>query len=221
MLLLLLLLLLCPFLVDSGRMFSLVYSPWEGYKKSPQVPGLPFPSSYRDSTFLSIFAVPNNVVFWITSNLTFTPIRFMYSLKLTDSAPRTPITTGTTKTFCMCQTFAISSFNKWYFSNFSSSSSFTLATLIMTTSLSFLSIKTMSGLLEDQVYYLFLLVTLFSSNLGNLSPKIYTVCTIQRRAAQISSREYEWPNSQPSTGIYLEKLSPKEWKYSSNIQASH
>ena len=41
----------------------------------------------------------------------------------------------------MCQTFAISSFNKWYFSNFSSSLSFTLATLIMTTSLSFLSIK--------------------------------------------------------------------------------
>ena len=79
----------------------------------------------------------------------------------------------------------------------------------------------MSGLLEDQVYYLFLLVTLFSSNLGNLSPKIYTICPIQRRAAQISSREYVWPNSQPSTGIYLEKLSPKEWKYSSNIQASH
>ena len=221
MLLLLVVVILCPFLVDSGRMFSLVYSPWEGYNKSPQVPGLSLPSSYRDSTFLSIFAIPNHVVFWITSNLTFTPIRFTYSLKLTDSAPRTPITRGTTKTFCMCQTFAISSFNKWYFSNFSSSSSFTLATLIMTTSLSFLSIKTMSGLLEDQVYYLFLLVTLFSSNLGNLSPKIYTVCTIQRRTAQISSREYARPNSQPSTGIYLEKLSPKEWKYSSNIQASH
>ena len=53
-----------------------------GYNKSPRVPGLSFPSSYRDSTFLSIFAVPNNAVFWITSNLTFTPIRFMYSLKL-------------------------------------------------------------------------------------------------------------------------------------------
>ena len=207
-------------------MFSLVYSPWEGYNKSPQVPGLSFPSSYRDSTFLSIFAEPNNAVFWIISNLTFTPICLMSSLKLTDTAPRAPITTGTTLTFRMRQTFAISSFNTWYFSNFSSSLSFTLsspriATSIMTTSLSFLSIKTTSGLLEDQVYYLFLLVTLFSSNLGNLSPNIYTVCTIQRRAAQISSREYEWPNSQPSTGIYLEKLSPKEWKYSSNIQASH
>ena len=53
--------------------------------KSPRVPGLSFPS-YRDSTFLSIFAVPNNAVFWITSNLTFTPIRFMYSLKLTCSS---------------------------------------------------------------------------------------------------------------------------------------
>ena len=28
--------------------------------KSPRLPGLSFPSSYRDSTFLSIFAVPNN-----------------------------------------------------------------------------------------------------------------------------------------------------------------
>ena len=109
-----------------------------GYNKSPRVPGLSFPSSYRDSTFLSIFAVPNNAVFWITSNLTFTPIRFKYSLKFTDTAPRAPITTGTTMTFRMRQTF-----KSWYFSNFSSSLSFTLsspwiATLIMTTSLSFL-----------------------------------------------------------------------------------
>ena len=121
-----------------------------GYNKSPRVRGLSFPSSYRDSTFLSIFAVPNNAVFWTTSNLTFTPIRFMYSLKLTDTAPRAPITTGTTMTFRMRQTFAISSFNSWYFSKFSSSGlSFTLsssrmATSIMTTSLSFLSIKTIS-----------------------------------------------------------------------------
>jgi len=89
----------CPFLEDSRRMFGLVYSPWEqGYNKSPRVPRLSFPSSYRDSTFLSIFAVPNKAVFTITSNLTFTPIRFMYSLKLTDRAPRAPITTGTTMT---------------------------------------------------------------------------------------------------------------------------
>ena len=125
-----------------------------GYNKSPRVTDLSFPSSYRDSTFLSIFAVPNNAVFWITSNLTFTPIRFMYSLKLTDTAPRAPITTGTTMTFRTRQTFAISSFNSWYFSNFSSSLSFTLsspgmATSIMTTSLSFLSIKTMPGLLAS------------------------------------------------------------------------
>ena len=53
-----------------------------GYNKSRRLPGLSFPSSYRDSTFLSIFAVPNNAVFWITSNLTFTPILSMYSLKL-------------------------------------------------------------------------------------------------------------------------------------------
>ena len=72
----------------TGRMFGLmVYSPWE-YIKSPPVPGLSFPSSYTDSTFLSIFAVPNNSVFWITSSLTFTPIRFMYSLKLTDHYPK-------------------------------------------------------------------------------------------------------------------------------------
>ena len=57
-------------------------------------------------------------------------------------------------TFRMRQTFAISSFNNWYFSTFSSSLSFTLsspgiATSIMTTSLSFLSIKSMSGLLAS------------------------------------------------------------------------
>ena len=131
-------------------MFGLVYSP----NKSPRVPGLSFPSSYRDSTFLSIFAVSNNAVFWITSNLTLTPIRFMYSLKLTDTAPRAPITTGTTMTFHMRQTFTISPFNSWCFSNFSSSLFFTLsspgmATSIMTTSLSFLSIKAMSGLLAS------------------------------------------------------------------------
>ena len=54
-------------------------------------------------------------------------------------------------TFRMRQTFAIPSLSSWYFFNFSSSLSFTLsspgmATSIMTTSLSFLSIKTMSGL---------------------------------------------------------------------------
>ena len=37
-----------------------LYSLGAGYNKSPRVPGLSFPSSYRDSTFLSIFAVPNN-----------------------------------------------------------------------------------------------------------------------------------------------------------------
>ena len=57
-------------------------------------------------------------------------------------------------TFRMRQTFAISSFNSWYFSNFSSSLSFTLsspgmATSIVTTSLSFLSRKTMYGLLAS------------------------------------------------------------------------
>ena len=110
-----------------------------GYNNSPRVPGLSFPSSYRDSTFHGIFAVANNAVFWITSNLKFTPISFMYSLKLTDMASTAPITTVTTMTFHMHQTFAISSFNCWYFSNFSSSLSFTLsspgmATSIMTTS---------------------------------------------------------------------------------------
>ena len=62
------------------------------------------------------------------------------------------ITTGTTTTFRMRQTFAISSFNRWYFSIFLSSLSFTLsspgmATTIMTTFFSFLSINTMSGFL--------------------------------------------------------------------------
>ena len=123
-----------------------------GYNKSPRVSDLSFPSSYRDSTSLSIFAVPNNAVFWITPNLTFTPVRFMYSLKLTDTAQRAPITTGITMTFSKRQTFEISPFKSWYFSNFSSSLSFTLsspgmAASIMTTSLSFLSIKTMPGLL--------------------------------------------------------------------------
>ena len=61
-----------------------------GYNKSPRVRSLSFPSSYRNSTFLSIFAVPNYAVIWINSNLTITPIRFMYSLKLTDTALRNP-----------------------------------------------------------------------------------------------------------------------------------
>ena len=54
-------------------------------------------------TVLSLvsFTVPNNAVFWITSNQTFTPSRFMYSLKLTDTAPRAPITKDTTMTFRM------------------------------------------------------------------------------------------------------------------------
>ena len=98
-----------------------------GHNKSLQVPGLSFPSSYRDSTSLSIFAVPSNAIFWITSNLAFMSICFMYSLKLTDTTPRAPITTGTTMTFAL--------------------SSPGMATSAMTTSLSFLSIETMSGLL--------------------------------------------------------------------------
>ena len=104
------------------KMFGLVYSPRERVTTchhGSQVSS--FLSSYKDSTFLSIFAVPNNAVSWITSNLTFTPIRFMYSLKLADAAPRAQITTGTTMTFRMHRTFAVSSFNSWNFSNFSSS----------------------------------------------------------------------------------------------------
>ena len=104
-----------------------------------------------DSTFLSIFAVPNNAVFWRTSNLTFTPIRFIYSPKLTETAPGAPTTTGTTITFRMRQTFATPLSNNWYFSTFSCSLSFTLslpemAISIMTASLSVLS---MSGLLAS------------------------------------------------------------------------
>ena len=84
-----------------------------GYNKSPRVPGLSFLSSYRDSIFLSIFVVPNNDVFWITSNLRFTAIRFMYSLKLTDTGPRGPITTGTTMTYQQ-QSSSSSSFQRLY-----------------------------------------------------------------------------------------------------------
>ena len=108
-------------------MFSLVYSPWERVTTSQH--------GCQVITFLSIFAVPNNTVFWITSNLTFTPIRFMYSLKLTDTAPRAPITAGTKMTFRMHHTFAVSSPG--------------MATSITTTSLSLLSINTMSGLLAS------------------------------------------------------------------------
>ena len=139
-------------------MFGLVYSPWEWVtNKSPRVPGLSFPSSYRDSTFLGIFAVPNNAVFWITSNLTFTPIRFTYSLKLTDMAPRAPVT-STTMTFHVRQTFANWSFNSWYFSIFSSSLSFTLsspgmATSIMTTSHSIILINKDNFWFSDSYYY--------------------------------------------------------------------
>ena len=58
-------------------------------------------------------------------------------------------------TFRICKTFAISSFNSWYFSTFSSCLSFTLSSpgmttfIIMISSLSFLSIKTKSGLLAS------------------------------------------------------------------------
>jgi len=155
--LLLLKLLLCPFLLCLFHRLRQDIRPGlqslgAGYKKSPWVPGLSLPSSYRDSTFLSIFAVPGNAVSWMTSKLNFRPICFNYFIKFTDTAPRAPITTGTTMTFRIRQTFAISSFNSWYFSTFSSSLSFTLsppgmATAIMPTSFSFLSIKTMSGLL--------------------------------------------------------------------------
>ena len=118
------------------------------------IPDLSFLSSYKDSAFLSIFDVTNNAVFSIRSNLTLTPIRFLYSLKLTVTAPRAPITTGTTTTFHMHQTFTISSFSSWYFSYFPSSLSFTLSsrgmtTSFMTTPLSFSSKKTMSGLLAS------------------------------------------------------------------------
>ena len=83
----------CPFLNVAWNIFIIMmmsipcrlrrhvqpgWSLGAGYNKSPRVPGLSFPSSYRDSTFLSIFAVPNNAVFWITSNLTLTLIRFMH-----------------------------------------------------------------------------------------------------------------------------------------------
>ena len=85
-----------------------------GYSKSPRVPGLSFPSSYRDSIFRSIFVVPNNDVFWITSNLRFTAIRFMYSLKLTDTGPRAPITKGTTMTYQQQQSSSSSSFQRLY-----------------------------------------------------------------------------------------------------------
>ena len=122
-------------------MFGPVYSPWERVTTSHQ----------RSQVSLFLLLTGNNAVFWINSNLTFTQISFMYSLKLTDSAPRAPITTGTTMNFRMRQTFAISSFNSWHLSSFSSFLSFTLSspgipTSIMTTSLSFLSIKTISGL---------------------------------------------------------------------------
>ena len=118
-----------------------------GFNMSPWVPGLSFLTSFRKSTFLSIFAVPNNADFWRTFDLTFTPILFMHSPKLTETAPSTPITTGTTKTVRMRQTFATSSFNNWYFCTFSCSLSFTLS--IMTASLSVLSIKTMYGFLAS------------------------------------------------------------------------
>ena len=79
-------------------------------------------------------------------------IRFMFSLKLTDMAPRAPITTGTTMTFHMRHT-GLLQFHLSIVSNFSSSLSFTLsspgmATSIMTTSLS-LSTKTISCLLTS------------------------------------------------------------------------
>ena len=57
--------LLCPFLVDwqEGCSASWFIVLGADYIKSPPVPGLSFPPSYTDSTFLSIFAVPNNSVF--------------------------------------------------------------------------------------------------------------------------------------------------------------
>ena len=93
-------------------MFGLVYSPWEQVTTSHHGSQVSLSLLLTGTgPFLSIFAVPNSAVLWTTSNLTFTPIRFTYSLKLTNTAPRAPITTDTTMTFRMRQTFAISSFN--------------------------------------------------------------------------------------------------------------
>ena len=123
-------------------MFGLVYSPWERVT-----------TSHHGSQVFVFLLLTGTVLFLVSllspTILLGTSIRFIYSLKLTDTAPRAPITTGTTMTFRMRQAF-----KSWYFSNFSSSLSFTLsspwmATLTMTTSLSFLWIKTMSGLLAS------------------------------------------------------------------------
>ena len=112
-------------------MFGLVYSPWERVT-----------TSHHGSQVFVFLLLTGTVLFLVSLlspiMLLRTSIRFIYSLKLTDTAPRAPITKGTTMTFRMRRTF-----KSWYFSNFSSSLSFTLsspwmATLTMTTSLSFL-----------------------------------------------------------------------------------
>ena len=124
-------------------MFSLVIVLGSGLQQVTTGPRSLFSFFLQGQYFRWYFCCPNNAVLWITSNLTFTPIRFTYSLKLTDMAPRAPVT-NTTMTFHVRQTFANSSFNSWYFSIFSSSLSFTLsspgmATSIMTTSHSILN----------------------------------------------------------------------------------
>ena len=107
----------------------------------------------------------------------------MYFLKFTDTAPRAPITRGTTTPFRICQTFAISSFNSWYSSTFSSSlpstpSSHGMKTSAMTTSLSVLSVKPISGLLSS-IFRLHYTVKSHSILKFSLSTTLSDFCSYQ------------------------------------------
>ena len=116
-----------------------------GYNKSPRVPGLFF----LLPTGTIFFAFSSNAVFWITSNFVFTEILFMYSLKLTDGSKCT-YNNRHCNDFLHVPDFCNSIFQQLVFLYLLKLLLFTLsspriAILIMTTSFSFLSIKTMSG----------------------------------------------------------------------------
>ena len=109
---------------------------------------------YISSTFLSILAVPNKVVFCITPTLHVMP---SFPIHLSNSAeilPRAPITTGTISAFLNFHNLLISFFKSWYFSTFSFSFFSTLtsagtAISIIISFCSFLSITIRSGRLAS------------------------------------------------------------------------
>ena len=88
------------------------------YNKSPRGPRSRFSFFLQGQYFSYVLCCPQQCCFLdnfqphVHADLLYVLLKSVYT------APKAPITTGTTKTFHMRQIFAISSFNSWYFSIF-------------------------------------------------------------------------------------------------------